>query len=95
MSNVVSPPIIPMYNPVTIASPHDDTAELLIGTILLTGIIGLLIYRQNFSWLQNKRAPNESRLVQGTPNVKSVAMITLVIAFLLLIIPPIILRNNS
>ena len=71
---------------------------MILGTLLLLGIIGLLLYRQNFRWLQGKGGttgsaaggheptPAEAKLLEGTPSWKKLMFVVLGIGFVMLVV---------
>ena len=90
----VSPVLLQMAAPPA-AAAHDDTLEMILGTLLILGILGLLIYRQNFRWLQSKSTKgaagqemtsDEAKLIDGTPSWKKLMFVVLGIGFAMLVV---------
>ncbi len=92
-SPYVMPAVIP-HQYIPLVKPDDNMWELVFGTLLLASIIVLLIYKQNFTWLQKKGSLEEPDILEQSPNYRALFILFLVIAFVLLLVPPLIFRGG-
>lgn len=72
---------------------EDDVWELVLATLLIVGIVGLLTHKFNLTYFQRKRPPEMPPILEGIPDSKLIFIFTIVIFFVLLVVPPFIFKH--